>query len=92
MTALGKYTPVNYLPFKFFPGFSKARISVQIMGMFYLALAVMSAIRAKVIFEKKPQNYITANYTFRAVALNPGNHIVEFKYRPFDVYIGATLS
>ncbi|MCD6109248.1 YfhO family protein, partial [bacterium] len=40
----------------------------------------------------KPQNYITANYTFRAVALNPGNHIVEFKYRPFDVYIGATLS
>ncbi len=62
------------------------------MGMFYLALAAMSAIRAKVIFEKKPQNYITANYTFRAVALNPGNHMVEFKYRPFDVYISATLS
>lgn len=51
--AFGKYTPVNYILFKVFPGFSKARMAVQIMGMVYLSAAVMSAIGAKFLFTKK---------------------------------------
>jgi len=51
--AFGKYTPINYILFKLFPGFSKARMAVQIMGMFYLSIAVIAAMGAKFIFEKK---------------------------------------
>jgi len=40
----------------------------------------------------RSEKYLTANYTFRAVPLNPGKHIIEFDYRPWSVYFGAILS
>jgi len=33
-----------------------------------------------------------ANYAFRAIKLNPGQNIVEFKYEPMSVSIGAIIS
>lgn len=33
-----------------------------------------------------------ANYNFRAVALSPGAHQVEFRYEPLSFYIGAWIS
>ncbi len=40
----------------------------------------------------KVEKYITANYTFRAVPLRGGKHVVEFKYQPESVRIGAWIS
>ncbi len=33
-----------------------------------------------------------ANYLFRAVALPPGEHLVEFRFQPTTVYVGALVS
>ena len=33
-----------------------------------------------------------ANYLFRAVALPPGAHLVEFRFAPTTVYVGALVS
>lgn len=40
----------------------------------------------------KAEKYMTANYTFRAVPLLGGKHVVEFKYQPESVRIGAWIS
>ena len=39
-----------------------------------------------------PQPILRANYVFRAVALEPGEHRVRFSYRPRPFAIGARLS
>lgn len=54
--AFGKFTPVNLLLFKFFPGFNKARMAVQITCMFFFSLAMLSAIGFSVVFEKFKKN------------------------------------
>ena len=40
----------------------------------------------------KPVRIFCANYLVRAVALGPGNHRVEFTYRPWPWRVGATVS
>ena len=35
---------------------------------------------------------LCANYAFRAVSLDAGDHIVEMSYRPLSVYLGASVS
>jgi hypothetical protein len=35
---------------------------------------------------------LRANYAFRAVSLDAGDHIVEMFYRPLSVYVGAAVS
>jgi len=39
-----------------------------------------------------PAELLRANYLFRAVALAPGAHLVEFRYRPQSLKAGAALS
>ncbi len=50
--AFGKYTPVNKLLFDYFPGFNKVRMAVQIMGMCFLAAAVIASMGATSIMDK----------------------------------------
>lgn len=45
-----------------------------------------------VTIDGKPGRIIRANYTFRAVALDKGAHLVRFRYRPFSFRCGAFLS
>ena len=33
-----------------------------------------------------------ANYAFRAIKIDPGNHYIEFKYEPISVYLGGIIS
>jgi uncharacterized membrane protein YfhO len=33
-----------------------------------------------------------ANYAFRAIEIDSGNHNIEFKYEPVSVYLGAIVS
>lgn len=40
----------------------------------------------------QPAKIYQADYLFRAVRLEPGEHQVEFKYKPKDFYLGATIS
>ena len=44
LAAMGKYTPVNFFLFSFFPGFSKARMAVQILCIGFLSAAALSCI------------------------------------------------
>lgn len=50
LAAFGKHTPINWFLFKFFPGFGNARMAVQIMGLCYLAAAVLSSMGAEKFF------------------------------------------
>ena len=40
----------------------------------------------------QPAEIIKANYLFRAVYLEPGSHIVEFKYRPVWFWVSLGIS
>ncbi len=40
----------------------------------------------------RPADLLRANYAFRAVRLEAGEHVVEMDYRPASVLVGATLS
>jgi uncharacterized membrane protein YfhO len=35
---------------------------------------------------------LRANYAFRAVSLDAGDHVVEMSYRPWSVYLGVAVS
>lgn len=59
LAALGKYTPVNYALFHLFPGFNKARMAVQIMGMFFLCLAAFTAFGADYFMKLQKKKYAT---------------------------------
>jgi hypothetical protein len=40
----------------------------------------------------RPGEMVSANYLFRGVALEPGNHVVRFAYKPHSVRVGAAIS
>lgn len=40
----------------------------------------------------EPTKIYQANYLFRAVRLSPGEHQIEFEYKPKEVYLGAKIS
>ncbi|MDO8551067.1 MAG: YfhO family protein [bacterium] len=42
--------------------------------------------------DNKPVKIYQADYLFRAVKLEPGNHEVIFEYKPKDIYLGAKIS
>jgi hypothetical protein len=46
----------------------------------------------KVTVDGKPGTVLRANVVSRAVALAPGRHVVEFRYRPKVFYEGAAIS
>ena len=46
--------------------------------------------RVTVDGEERP--LLRANYLFRAVAVEPGQHTVEFRYAPGSIRVGAALS
>ncbi|MDP8267055.1 MAG: YfhO family protein [Candidatus Aceula meridiana] len=46
----------------------------------------------KVWVDGKPSKIYPANYLFRAVFLEPGKHIVEFRFVPFWFYFGLGVS
>jgi len=46
----------------------------------------------EVLVDGEPAELLRANYLFRAVALAPGAHLVEFRYRPQSLTAGVALS
>jgi Bacterial membrane protein YfhO len=46
----------------------------------------------RVSIDGRPGKWVTANYLFRGVLLNPGKHVVRFEYRPASFYLGAAVS
>lgn len=46
----------------------------------------------KVFVDEKRERLYRADYTFRAVALSPGEHRVVFFYRPFSIGVGAAVT
>jgi len=46
----------------------------------------------KVYIDKKPGKIYRADYILRAVYLEPGKHIVKFRYGPFSFKIGFMIT
>ena len=46
----------------------------------------------KAFVDGKESAVLRANYMFRAVALGPGRHVVEFRYVPASLTVGAAIS
>jgi hypothetical protein len=46
----------------------------------------------KALVDNNPTRVYEADYLFRAVFLNPGQHTVRFVFRPFSFYLGSIIS
>ncbi len=70
----------------------RARLRVQSPRPAVLVLADLHwpGWRVTVDGEKRP--VLRADYLFRGVALEPGDHVVEFSYAPASLRVGAALS
>lgn len=46
----------------------------------------------KVTVDGAPRKVLDANFLFRGVLLEPGEHVVKFRYQPWSVTLGASIS
>jgi hypothetical protein len=83
--AVSEATIVGYTP-----GEVDVRCSLQEPGILFLSDVYYPG--WEVAVDGMPAHIIRANYTFRAVALDKGEHRVCFRYRPFSFRCGAALS
>ena len=78
---------------RFLPGTpSKVRIEVTATGGGLLLLADTYAPGWLAHLDGAPVPLVRADYCFQAVALPPGNHVVEFSYDPYPFRIGLLLA
>jgi hypothetical protein len=73
-------------------GINRVVIRAALPGDGYLALLDSYSPDWKVDVDGSPATMMRANGLFRAVHLNPGEHIVTFRYRPARFYLGAAIS
>jgi len=65
------------------------RISSQQKGIFFLSDVHYPG--WKVYVDNKENELLRANYAFRGVLLGKGDHVIEFKYKPFSFELGKNI-
>ncbi len=71
---------------------NRVRCEVEAEGDGYLVLLDSFYPGWKATLDGNPVKILRANYAFRAVAVPPGKHLVEFRYKPAIFYLGLWIS
>ena len=71
---------------------NRVACEIRAMSAGYLVLLDSWYPGWKAYLDGQRVDVLRANYAFRAVAVNPGAHHVEFVFKPVSFYIGATIS
>ena len=72
------------------PDHTRLRVGTPTPAVLVLADLHWPGWRVTVDGDERP--LVRANYLFRGVALEPGQHTVEFRYAPDSFRVGAALS
>ena len=68
------------------------RIESQATSEAFLVLSDVMYSGWKATVDGLPAKILQTNAVFRGLPLAPGNHAIEFRFRPLSIYLGAALS